>query len=1494
MADVIDKFDNNKLDQNVNNQRLDFKRHGLSISEDKQDMYFTKSLYIFSPTNPLRRLCVAISTSKLFELFIILSIATNCVVMGLNTSLPNNDMSNLNYKLMIFDYVFVAVFSFEAILKILSQGFIMDLNSYMRNKWNIFDLSVLIASIVVLFQTSNYLSWIKVIKAARVFRPLKFVAGIPSLNIVMGSILKSLSSLLHIGIFIGFVIIIYAVIGQLFLQDGFHQACFYIGNNTYIDDSPCGISVSLGYQCPKGTTCRKYWIGPNSGLPNFDNILFSSITIFTCITCEGWTDVMYSTYRMVDYNGYFIWIYFFSLIVIGSHFMLNLVCGVLSGQFSKESELIAYRTEFQRKRVMAVKTKVSTKYSFNKNSTHESFATKKINEPKKEKKIEVNTLKIAIFRAKLKKIMTSSFMEWSIIVLVFLNSVSGAIQYSGQPDLMTSIEDMSDHVFIAFYFLETSLKVFAFGPVLYFKSNTNRFDFVVLIASLLDWVIKSYYKINIGVSVFRQLKLLRFFKFTRHWKSLKFLVASILSSLSSILSLLLLLFIFTLIFALLGMQFFCGELNTKKIRTNFDDFVNAVLTVFQIITGEDWNIVMNNAILTMTGKSASFNGFLISLYFVAVTCIGRYVLLNIFLAIAVANISLTDNEKKEIANEESGSIKLLKNINENLALPEIVKDHYSEEGIQSDIEVQSENLNGEFDVCLTVPAKPGENILENLKNPARMLPQPFRAPILKQKTLFIFSPSNPLRKILHRLVTSSYFDMIISGLIIIYSILLACEDVKDADAKINQVLKYADYIFLGIFLLEAVIKIINYGFALHPGSYCRDIWNCIDLLVVACGLALVVLDYLGMKFVLVRVFQIIRVLRPLKLINKLPKLKAVFMCMFYSLKNVFLVIILSIHILLIYSIMGVQIFSGTFYYCTDKSIDKKDDCRGNYVQFESSYNQPKELKREWLLYPFNFDNILNAMLTLFTSSTGDAWYLHMQRGIDSTDIDSGPIENNRTWVAIYFISFVVVFSFFFMNVFIGMIILTFHEQGAAVSRKNLNQNTINSLVFAMNAKPMKRFMPEDVKSFQYAAWVFTESNAWEITTTCLIILNTIALVIEFEGEPDIYSAKMKDINTTFSFFFLTEFLIKFFALGFNYFKDLWNGFDLIIVLGGLIDFAIKLKLSNPDAVFDTSIFRFLRALRLVKLLRRSRSLRILLWIFIKSFQALPYVGMLILLLFFVYAIIGMQTFYGISIASKDSYINENNHFRSFFSSIQVLFRISTGENWPDIMLACAEKAPCDKAIKSTDGDDICGSYFSYIYFTSFIFFSSFLLLNLFVAVIMDNFSFLTADSSILGPHHLDEFISVWSNFDPRASGRIRYTEVCELLRQMLPPIGLGTNCSKTLAYKRLVKMNMILYKDETIEFTGMFFALVRTGLSFYTENANLKSNDQECRKTLKEVFPSISKRTLDLVIPRTPRNSAHMTIAKIFSAKLILENYKAICKKKSIMRKKRYNINQSE
>ena len=92
------------------------------------------------------------------------------------------------------------------------------------------------------------------------------------------------------------------------------------------------------------------------------------------------------------------------------------------------------------------------------------------------------------------------------------------------------------------------------------------------------------------------------------------------------------------------------------------------------------------------------------------------------------------------------------------------------------------------------------------------------------------------------------------------------------------------------------------------------------------------------------------------------------------------------------------------------------------------------------------------------------------------------------------------------------------------------------------------------------------------------------------------------------------------------------------------------------------------------------------------------------------------------------------------------------------MLACEAGSQCDKLSfkynettgKILDPEKTCGSPFAYSYFVSFIFLCSFLMLNLFVAVIMDNFDYLTRDSSILGAHHLDEFIRIWAEYDPSA------------------------------------------------------------------------------------------------------------------------------------------------
>lgn len=142
------------------------------------------------------------------------------------------------------------------------------------------------------------------------------------------------------------------------------------------------------------------------------------------------------------------------------------------------------------------------------------------------------------------------------------------------------------------------IKVYALGPRIYFESSFNRFDTVVISGSIFEVVWSAFNpQTSFGFSVLRALRLLRIFKVTKYWSSLRNLVISLLSSMRSIISLLFLLFLFILIFALLGMQLFGGQFNLVGDEqgtppTNFDSFPIALLTVFQILTGEDWNQVL--------------------------------------------------------------------------------------------------------------------------------------------------------------------------------------------------------------------------------------------------------------------------------------------------------------------------------------------------------------------------------------------------------------------------------------------------------------------------------------------------------------------------------------------------------------------------------------------------------------------------------------------------------------------------------------------------------------------------------------------------------------------------------------------------------------------------------------------------------------------------------------------------------------------------------------
>lgn len=160
------------------------------------------------------------------------------------------------------------------------------------------------------------------------------------------------------------------------------------------------------------------------------------------------------------------------------------------------------------------------------------------------------------------------------------------------------------------------------------------------------------------------------------------------------------------------------------------------------------------------------------------------------------------------------------------------------------------------------------------------------------------------------------------------------------------------------------------------------------------------------------------------------------------------------------------------------------------------------------------------------------------------------------------------------------------------------------------------------------------SQPFEYTIFILIMINTITLAMKFYRQPEFYSEALDVLNMIFTAVFALEFIFKLAAFRFkNYFGDAWNVFDFIIVLGSFIDIVyseVNMKanvdgnVSKSSSIISINFFRLFRVMRLVKLLSRGEGIRTLLWTFIKSFQALPYVALLIVMLFFIYAVIGMQ------------------------------------------------------------------------------------------------------------------------------------------------------------------------------------------------------------------------------------------------------------------------------
>ncbi|XP_044025247.1 calcium channel, voltage-dependent, L type, alpha 1D subunit, a isoform X4 [Siniperca chuatsi] len=1509
-----------------------------------------RALFCLNLNNPIRRACISLVEWKPFDIFILIAIFANCMALAVYVPFPEDDSNSTNHDLETVEYAFLIIFTIETFLKIIAYGLVMHQNAYVRNGWNMLDFVIVVIglfSVVLELLTkeektegegeSSHPSMhghggkpggfdVKALRAFRVLRPLRLVSGVPSLQVVLNSIIKAMVPLLHIALLVLFVIIIYAIIGLELFIGKMHATCFIPGSEAIAEEEPAPCAISgHGRQCSINISeCREGWQGPNNGITNFDNFLFAMLTVFQCITMEGWTDVLY---WMNDAMGLELpWVYFVSLVIFGSFFVLNLVLGVLSGEFSKEREKAKARGDFQklrekqqleedlkgyldwitqaedidpdnedeadeeskRNRVTLADLTEKKKGRFGwfsqSSDTHASVPaseTESVNTENQNGEDEktpccgplcqkISKSKFSrrwrrwnrFCRRKCRLAVKSVPFYWLVIILVFLNTLTISSEHYNQPLWLTQVQDVANKVLLALFTCEMLVKMYSLGLQAYFVSLFNRFDCFVVCGGITETILVELEIMSpLGISVFRCVRLLRIFKVTRHWQSLSNLVASLLNSMKSIASLLLLLFLFIIIFSLLGMQVFGGKFNfdeTQTKRSTFDNFPQALLTVFQILTGEDWNAVMYDGIMAYGGPSSS--GMIVCFYFIILFICGNYILLNVFLAIAVDNLA-----DAESLNTDEGDKKGDKKEDD--------KDDKDEEEDNDDTAADEEDPE--------VPSGP-RPVISDLVKKEKITPIP------EGSAFFIFSSTNPFRVFCHRLINHHIFTNLILVFIMLSSVSLAAEDpIRNFSAR-NIILGYFDYAFTAIFTVEIVLKMTTYGAFLHKGAFCRNYFNLLDLLVV--GVSLVSFGIQSSAISVVKILRVLRVLRPLRAINRAKGLKHVVQCVFVAIRTIGNIMIVTTLLQFMFACIGVQLFKGKFYRCTDEAKSSPEECKGTYILYkDGDVNQPTIHKRLWSNSDFNFDNVLMAMMALFTVSTFEGWPALLYKAIDSNRENLGPIYNYRVEISIFFIIYIIIIAFFMMNIFVGFVIVTFQEQGEKEYKNcELDKNQRQCVEYALKARPLRRYIPKN--PYQYKFWYVVNSTGFEYIMFVLIMLNTLCLAVQHYGQSALFNYVMDILNMVFTAVFTVEMVLKLIAFKpRHYFADAWNTFDALIVVGSVVDIAItevnptetpqvdEQGNTEDSARISITFFRLFRVMRLVKLLSRGEGIRTLLWTFIKSFQALPYVALLIAMLFFIYAVIGMQVFGKVAMVDG-THINRNNNFQTFPQAVLLLFRCATGEAWQEIMLACMPGKLCDPESDYNPGEEMtCGSGFAIVYFITFYMLCAFLIINLFVAVIMDNFDYLTRDWSILGPHHLDEFKRIWSEYDPEAKGRIKHLDVVTLLRRIQPPLGFGKLCPHRVACKRLVAMNMPLNSDGTVMFNATLFALVRTALKIKTEG-NLEQANEELRAVIKKIWKRTSMKLLDQVVP--PAGDDEVTVGKFYATFLIQDYFRKFKKRK--------------
>uniref|UniRef100_A0A673Y4Z9 Sodium channel protein n=1 Tax=Salmo trutta TaxID=8032 RepID=A0A673Y4Z9_SALTR len=1125
-------------------------------------------------------------------------------------------------------------------------------------------------------------------------------------------------------------------------------------------------------------------------------------------------------------------------------------------------------------------------------------------------------------------IVMDPFVDLGITICIVLNTMFMAMEHYPMTPEFEEVLSVGNLVFTGIFTAEMVLKLIAMDPYYYFQVGWNIFDSIIVTMSLVELGLANVE----GLSVLRSFRLMRVFKLAKSWPTLNMLIKIIGNSVGALGNLTLVLAIIVFIFAVVGMQLFgksykecvCKiSLDCELPRWHMHDFFHAFLIIFRVLCGE-WIETMWEC-MEVAGQGMCL------VVFMMVMVIGNLVVLNLFLALLLSSFSgdnlAAPEEDGEMNNLQIATGRITRGID--WAKAYVIKQFWiiigkqpeedgdgadGNEGSNGDVDglpkdsLALKNINSSdnpkadlelrmLDVWIDDLKKPiapdnASSICSTVDNPPEVEEEEEeeadttspencwtekcigRCPCLdfdittgKGKTWWNF------RKTCFLIVEHNYFETFIIFMILMSSGALAFEDIYIEQRRtIKIILEYADQVFTYVFIIEMLLKWVAYGFQ----AYFTNAWCWLDFLIVDVSLISLTANILGYaELGPIKSLRTLRALRPLRALSRFEGMRVVVNALVGAIPSIFNVLLVCLIFWLIFSIMGVNLFAGKYYYCFNTTSEERfsADVVNNKTECFQLMEGNDDVR--WMNAKVNYDNVAMGYLSLLQIATFKGWMDIMYGAVDSRFVEDQPIYEDNVYMYIYFVIFIIFGSFFTLNLFIGVIIDNFNQQKKKISGKDIfmteEQKKYYNAMKKLGSKKPQKPIPRPQNKFAGLIFDLITQQFFDIFIMVLICLNMVTMMVETDGQSKEKEDILFLINLVFIIVFTTECILKLIGLRQYFFSVGWNIFDFVVVILSIVGLLLA-DLIEKYFVSPTlfRVIRLARIGRVLRLIRGAKGIRTLLFALMMSLPALFNIGLLLFLIMFIFSIFGMSNF---AYVKKEAGIDDMFNFETFGNSIICLFMITTSAGWDGLLSPILNSRPpdCDPDVENpgTDVRGNCGSPgLGICFFCSYIIMCFLVVVNMYIAIILENFNVATEESGDpLCEEDFEMFYETWEKFDPDASQFIAYdilSEFCDTLKDPL-------RIPKPNAIK-LITMDLPIVPGDKIHCLDILLALTTEVLGESAEMDAMKESMEE--KFMANNPSKVSYEPITTTLRRKQEEVAAVVIQRAYRKHLLRRSMK--------------------